>query len=104
MAERARATLVGTPNVEIATGSLVAGWTAQAPYAAILIGGAVPEIPATLLDQLQDGGRLAAVMVSGGVGHVMQWRRLGSNFSRRRVAEAGARPLPGFERIPGFAF
>ncbi len=91
-------------NVGVVSGPHAAGWKAEAPYAAIVIGGAVPEVPAGLLDQLQDGGRLAAVISSGGIGQVMQWRRIGSTYASRRVAEAGAPVLPGFERVPGFAF
>jgi protein-L-isoaspartate(D-aspartate) O-methyltransferase len=91
-------------NVSVVTGPHPGGWKAEAPYAAIVLGGAVPEISPGLLDQLQDGGRLAAVVSSGGIGQVMQWRRIGSTFASRRVAEAGAALLPGFERAPGFAF
>ncbi len=91
-------------NVRVVTGPHSAGWKAEAPYAAIVLAGAVPEISAGLLDQLQDGGRLAAVVGAGGVGQVIQWRRIGSAFASRRIAEAGAPALPGFERVPGFAF
>lgn len=91
-------------NVDVVTGPHAAGWKGDAPYAAIVLGGAVPEVSAGLLDQLQDGGRLAAVVGTGGIGQVMQWRRIGSTFASRCVAEAGAPPLPGFERVPGFAF
>lgn len=106
LAARARKSLadLSCENVHVVTGPHAAGWKAEAPYAAIVLAGAVPEISAGLLDQLQDGGRLAAVVGAGGVGQVMQWRRIGSTFASRRVAEAGAPALPGFERVPGFAF
>ena len=91
-------------NVAVVTGPLANGWAAEAPYAAILFAGAVPVIPAALLDQLQDGGRMAVVQVTGGVGRVMQWRRFGSRYASRHIGEAGARPLPGFEQERGFVF
>lgn len=91
-------------NVSVVEGPLSAGWTAEAPFAAILVSGAVPEVPASVLDQLQEGGRLAGVIGAGGIGQVMQWRRLGSTYASRRVAEAGAPALPGFERVPTFTF
>lgn len=91
-------------NVTVVGGPLPAGWPAEAPYAAILVAGAVPEISPALLDQLQDGGRLAAVVVEGRVGQVVQWRRFGTRYAARRVAEAGARALPGFERAESFTF
>ena len=34
------------------------GWSEFAPYRAILVTAAVPEVPVPLLDQLEDGGRL----------------------------------------------
>ena len=103
-AARSGIAALGIDNVAVVTGPLAAGWAAEAPYAAILIAGAVPELPPALLDQLQDGGRLAAVVSSGGIGQVMQYRRLGSSYASRRVCEAGASALPGFERAAGFVF
>ncbi len=91
-------------NVSVVTGPLAAGWAAEAPYAAILIAGTVEEIPAAVLDQLQDGGRLAVIKTENGLGRLMQWRRIGTSFAARVVGEAGARSLPGFERSPGFVF
>ncbi len=101
---RANVAALSIDNVTIVSGPFSAGWAAEAPYAAILLAGAVPEIPAALLDQLQDGGRLAAVIASGGIGQIMQYRRFGASYASRRVTEAGARALPGFERTPGFVF
>ena len=106
LAAAARATFAGLEiaNAIVVTGPLSAGWAPEAPYAAILVAGAVPEIPAALLDQLQDGGRLAAVVTGAGVGQLTQWRRFGSQYASRHVGDAFARPLPGFERAAGFAF
>lgn len=91
-------------NVSVVSGPLADGWSSEAPYAGILVSGSISDLPAPLLDQLQDGGRLAVVVASGGVGQVMQWRRFGSSFASRRTAEAGASPLPGFARAKTFAF
>lgn len=96
--------LLSIGNVTVVTGPLAAGWRAEAPYGAILVAGALPEVPGTLLDQLQDGGRLAAVISAGGIGRIMQWRRIGSSYASRRVCEANACALPGFEVSRGFTF
>src|SRR5690606_40434696 len=66
LAETATQTLsaVGVDNVVTVVGSLPAGWPSEGPYDAILLSGAVPEVPSALLDQLKDGGRLAAVVRS----------------------------------------
>jgi protein-L-isoaspartate(D-aspartate) O-methyltransferase len=104
--EQAKATLsaLGVANVTLATGELVAGVPSEAPYDAILINGAVPDVPAALLDQLKDGGRLTAVVAEGAIGRAVQWRRLGGTFDARVLFDAAAPSLPGFERKAEFMF
>lgn len=55
---RARLARLGFDNVEVheADGSM--GWPAGAPYDAIVVGCAAPEVPAALVAQLAEGGRL----------------------------------------------
>jgi protein-L-isoaspartate(D-aspartate) O-methyltransferase len=91
-------------NVKVVSGPLAAGWAAEGPYDSILVSGAIPEVPVALLDQLKDGGRLAAVVTGDGIGRLMQWRRMGATFDGRTVMEATAPALPGFERQPAFVF
>jgi protein-L-isoaspartate(D-aspartate) O-methyltransferase len=57
-AARERLARLGFSNVRIeqADGSL--GWPLAAPYDAILVAAAAPEIPPPLIDQLAEGGRL----------------------------------------------
>jgi protein-L-isoaspartate(D-aspartate) O-methyltransferase len=106
LVEQARATLsaLGIANVTLATGELAAGVPSEAPYDAILINGAVPDVPAALLDQLKDGGRLTAVVADGAIGRAVQWRRLGGTFDARALFDAAAPRLPGFERKAEFVF
>jgi len=42
------------------------GWSEFAPYPAILVTAAVPEVPAPLLEQLEDGGRLVLPLAGPG--------------------------------------
>jgi len=51
---------LGITNVEVVVGDGTAGWPAGAPYDAIIITAAAPDIPRPLPDQLRDGGRLVA--------------------------------------------
>ncbi len=95
---------MGVANVRIITAALDAGAPDDAPYSAILMSGAVSQVPPALLDQLQDGGRLTVIMREAGVGRLMQWRRLGSTFDARAIMEASLPDLPGFERSPEFVF
>ena len=59
---RAKADLarLGVRNVEVRIGDGYAGWPEHAPFDAILITAAPPEIPKPLLEQLAVGGRLVA--------------------------------------------
>ncbi|HYC53544.1 MAG TPA: protein-L-isoaspartate(D-aspartate) O-methyltransferase [Candidatus Binatia bacterium] len=64
---RARATLerLGYGNVELRCGDAHVGWPEHAPYDAILMAAAGPEIPSPLIDQLAAGGRLVAPVDRG---------------------------------------
>jgi protein-L-isoaspartate(D-aspartate) O-methyltransferase len=95
---------VKAENVVVVAGDLPAGYPSEGPYDAILLAGSVPEVPAALLDQLKDGGRLVTVHTDTGIGRAMQWRRLGGTFDARPLFDATAPPLPGFERAPAFVF
>jgi protein-L-isoaspartate(D-aspartate) O-methyltransferase len=61
LAEHASATLarLGFSNVEVAAADGSLGWPPSAPYDMILVAcAAPPDIPAALMDQLTDGGRM----------------------------------------------
>jgi protein-L-isoaspartate(D-aspartate) O-methyltransferase len=62
LGERARDDLrrLGYDRVEVRIGDGYAGWPEHAPFDAILVTAAPPEIPPPLLDQLAVGGRLVA--------------------------------------------
>ena len=104
LAERAASTLrqAGTANVTVETGLLTAGLPSRAPYDAILVEGGLIDVPAALLDQLKDGGRLVAVRVRNGVGKATLWRRYAMQFDHRELFDASAIILPGFEKPAGF--
>lgn len=91
-------------NVAVVTGELDVGYPSEGPYDAILIEGAVADVPAHLLDQLKDGGRLVAVIADQPVGHLTVWRRHGEAYDRRVAFTAGAPRLPGFARRAEFVF
>ncbi|MBA3553816.1 MAG: protein-L-isoaspartate(D-aspartate) O-methyltransferase [Gemmatimonadales bacterium] len=60
LAQSARAVIeaAGIRNVTILVGDGTLGWRPFAPYDAILVAAASPEIPAPLLEQLATGGRM----------------------------------------------
>jgi protein-L-isoaspartate(D-aspartate) O-methyltransferase len=49
---------LGYENVQVVTANGSVGWEAGAPYDAIIVAAASPLVPYSLLEQLQEGGRL----------------------------------------------
>ncbi len=55
-------------NVAVVTGPLVDGLAAQGPYDLIFINGMIDHLPAALVDQIAEGGRLICILNEDGVG------------------------------------
>ena len=106
LADAARKTLrkLGIANAEIVQGPLAGGYRPEAPYDAILLNGSVPEPPEALLEQLREGGRLAAVLSTGIQGKAYRFVKVAGEASGVPHFDAGARPLPGFQPAPAFTF
>jgi protein-L-isoaspartate(D-aspartate) O-methyltransferase len=96
--------VAGRPTVTPVVGELASGHAGGAPYDAILIDGAVSDVPQALLDQLRDGGRMVAVIGIGRVGRITRWQRRGTSIETRVIGDAGAPQLPGFEKAAAFVF
>lgn len=80
-------------TVHIGDGSL--GLAEFSPYQAILVTAAAPSVPRTLLDQLDEGGRLI-IPVGGRSGQLLErWRRKGSSFSQENEIPVAFVPLVG---------
>ena len=95
---------LGAENVRVVTGPLNAGWPTAAPYDAILVNGSVEIVPETLLNQLGEGGRLAAVVRAGGAARATIYTRIAGSIAARPVFNAAVPPLPGFEAPKTFVF
>ncbi len=106
LAESASSTLstLGYDNVTVVQGPLAQGQAAKAPYNVIFVGGSVEEVPAALLDQLAEGGRLVAVEGQGNSGVARLFFKAGGVVTGRRAFNAAIKPLPGFERVEAFVF
>jgi protein-L-isoaspartate(D-aspartate) O-methyltransferase len=93
-------------NVQQIVANPAEGALANAPYDLILIEGAVRKIPQTILDQLAERGRLAAVIAGApgalGVAHLVL--KEGGIASGRPLFDAGTPVLPDFDPPPRFAF
>lgn len=96
---------LGIDNVVVVSGELPDGYPKQAPYDAILINGAVSEVPEPIADQLADGGRLVTVQRGpSGVGQGVLMERFEKTVSRWPLFDAATPFLPGFRKEPGFVF
>jgi protein-L-isoaspartate(D-aspartate) O-methyltransferase len=106
LARQANAILadLAVDNVAVFNAPHDEGYAAQAPYHAILIDGAVEELPRALLDQLAEGGRLAAVRRLGAAGAAILLVKRNGTISERAEFDAAIPMLPGFERPMAFAF
>jgi len=97
---------LGLSNVRQTVGSLDAGGPGSAPYDAILIEGAVRQVPQAIFDQLGEGGRLATVVAGaeGVAGAAQLFVKEGGVVSGRPLFDAGTPALPGFAPPARFTF
>mgnify|MGYP001765109887 CR=1 FL=1 len=101
-AERALAAQ-GVDNVVVIPGPLAAGAGKHGPYDVILLEGAIETVPDTLLAQLKDGGRIAAIFMAGALGTVRIGLKADGVVTWRSLFNASAPVLPGFAARPAFA-
>lgn len=93
----------GIDNAAVMTGPLTDGAAKSAPYDIIIIQGGAEEIPAALLDQLREGGRIACVFLDGNLGVVRVGHKIDGVVNWRFAFNAGAPLLTGFEKVRAFA-
>ena len=97
LAQRARATLeaAGIRNVTVLVGDGTLGWRPFAPYDAILVAAASPEIPAPLVEQLAPGGRMVIPLGDRANQTLTLARREGDQLRTTTVADVRFVPLLG---------
>ena len=95
----------GTANVTLEIGDAARGWPQHAPYHVIVLTGSTPMLPQSLLEQLEVGGRLFAVV---GELPVMSARLVTCTapgaYHSVDLFETVVAPLVNAERPPRFRF
>ena len=97
LAQGARAALesAGVRNVTVLVGDGTLGWRPFAPYDAILVAAASPEIPGPLVEQLSPGGRLVIPLGNRDNQVLTVARRVGDQLQISTVADVRFVPLLG---------
>jgi protein-L-isoaspartate(D-aspartate) O-methyltransferase len=85
----------GVTKASVLLGDGTLGWSAYAPYDAILVAAGGPEIPPPLVDQLALGGRLLIPLGNRGAQTLTLVERLESEGRRTPMGDARFVPLVG---------
>ena len=99
LAQRAQRTLadVGIRNVVQRMGDGTVGWKQFAPFEGIVVTAGAPRVPASLREQLSDGGRLVIPIGSGDRQTLQIVERQGERFSEKESCLCAFVPLIGKE-------
>lgn len=97
LARGAQATLaeLGCRNVTLRVGDGSRGWPDAAPFDAVLVGAAAPEVPTALCDQLADGGRLILPVGREEGQSLVRVVRTETGWDEERIEESNFVPLLG---------
>jgi protein-L-isoaspartate(D-aspartate) O-methyltransferase len=97
LAQRAREALesAGIRNVTVLVGDGTLGWRPFAPYDAILVAAASPDVPAPLLEQLAPGGRMVIPIGDRAAQTLTLVQRDGERLRTSTVADVRFVPLLG---------
>lgn len=108
MVEKAQQIVAGLDigNVAVVKSRLQDGYPSEAPYQAIIIEGSVEHVPATLFEQLSEGGRLVSVLRphNSEVGEATLWQKQDGHVSAKSLFTAQVPVLDEFKVKPKFTF
>ncbi|WP_420561777.1 protein-L-isoaspartate O-methyltransferase family protein [Tepidicaulis sp.] len=95
---------LGITNAAVITGALEAGYAKGGPYDVIVLEGAAEYLPADLLDQLKENGRLVTIFHEDGRSRGRIYTKKRGTVTFRDAFDGSAELLPGFELSEGFVF
>ena len=86
---------LGLDGIEVHAGDGTLGWPSAAPFDAVVVTAGGPEVPAPLLDQLADGGRLVAPVGPRHAQELVRVRRTGDRTECEDLGPVAFVPLLG---------
>ena len=82
-------------NVHLSAGNGTLGWPKHAPYNAILVSAAAPEVPAPLVEQMAEGGRMILPIGPSSAQRLNEIENRRGSITRREIAGCVFVPLIG---------
>ena len=93
----------GFDNAAVLSGDLAEGAAKSGPYDIIIAQGAVEVVPAVILEQLREGGRIACIFAEGSLGVVRVGHKMNGKLSWRFAFNATAPVLTSFKKEVTFS-
>ena len=94
----------GIDNIVFINNAMIEGCSEQGPFNAIIIEGAIDEVPPKILNQLEDNGRLIAMINNKGVSNVIEYQKKNNIFTDRFLFSCTAPKLKCFDKRKSFSF
>ncbi len=95
---------IALTGVKVVRGALNAGAADGAPYDVLFIDGAVERVPAALIGQVAEGGRVVTGLVERGVTRLCSGRVVAGALGLSRLTDIEMVVLPGFTAPERFTF
>ena len=111
LAAQAKTLLALYGNVHPVEGNLCEGALSHAPFDAIIIEGAIEELPRKIIDQLREGGRILTIdhisearITGAGLGKLTEAKKINGALYYTTLHDANCSLLPQFRKKQGFVF
>ena len=94
----------GIDNIMFINNTMIDGCADQGPFNAIIIEGVIDEVPEKILNQLDQNGRLIAMINDEGISKVIEYQKINNTFTSRFLFSCTAPKLKSFEKRKLFSF
>lgn len=95
-----RLSRIGYRNIQYKIGDGTQGWAEKAPFDAIISTAAAPEIPASLVEQLREGGRLVIPVGNRQIQKLLLVKKTAGEIIKCEICDCSFLPLLGKEGWP----